>query len=134
MRTSPANLVCWTGPSIGGPIFKFVLLALLVAVPSGMADPRIGSWTLISAQATLTPPDQLSITDGQGGVHVVMSGETHLDFTTKSDGHDTPVPGNPGFDQVELRRINKRQSEVEEKKDGAVVATVGERLFCDKGW
>jgi hypothetical protein len=107
------------------------LLALLIAVQSGTADPRIGSWTLISAQATLTPPDQLSITDGHDGVHVVMSGETHLDFTTKSDGHDTPVPGNPGFDQVELHRINKRQSEVEEKKDGAVVATIGEKLSND---
>jgi hypothetical protein len=60
-----------------------------------------------------------------------MSGETHLDFTAKSDGHETPVPGNPAFNQVELRRINKRQSEVKEKKDGAVVATVREKLSSD---
>jgi hypothetical protein len=60
-----------------------------------------------------------------------MSGETHLDFTAKSDGHETPVPGNPAFNQVELRRINKRQSEVKEKKDGAVVATVRETLSSD---
>jgi hypothetical protein len=57
-----------------------------------------------------------------------MSGDTHLDFTAKSNGHDTPVPGNPAFDQVELRRIDKRQAEVKEKKDGAVVATVREKL------
>jgi hypothetical protein len=60
-----------------------------------------------------------------------MSGEPHLDFTAKSDGHETPVPGNPAFNQVELRRINKRQSEVKEKKDGAVVATVREKLSSD---
>jgi hypothetical protein len=60
-----------------------------------------------------------------------MSGETHLDFTAKSDGHETPVPGNPAFNQVELRRINKRLSEVKEKKDGAVVATVREKLSSD---
>ena len=60
-----------------------------------------------------------------------MAGETHLDFTAKSDGHDTPVPANPGFDQVELRKINKRQSEVDEKKNGEVVATVGEKLSND---
>jgi hypothetical protein len=60
-----------------------------------------------------------------------MSGETHLDFTAKSDGHETPVPGNPAFNQVELRRINKRQSEVKEKKDGAIVATVRENLSSD---
>lgn len=61
-----------------------------------------------------------------------MGGETHLDFTAKPDAHDTPVPGNPGFDQVALRRINKTQSEVEEKKNGAVVATVSEKLSKDR--
>ena len=60
-----------------------------------------------------------------------MSGDTHLDFTAKSDGHDTSVPGNPAFNQVELRRIDKKQSEVKEKKDGAVVATVREKLSSD---
>jgi len=60
-----------------------------------------------------------------------MSGETHLDFTAKSDGHDTAVPGNPGFDQVELHRIDKRQSEIKEMKDGAVVAIVREKLSAD---
>jgi hypothetical protein len=60
-----------------------------------------------------------------------MSGDTHLDFTAKSDGHDTSVPDNPAFNQVELRRIDKRQAEVKEKKDGAVVATVREKLSSD---
>jgi hypothetical protein len=60
-----------------------------------------------------------------------MSGDTHLDFTAKSDGHDTSVPGNPAFNQVELRRIGKRQAEVKEKKDGALVATVREKLSSD---
>jgi hypothetical protein len=60
-----------------------------------------------------------------------MSGDTHLDFTAKSGGHDTSVPGNPAFNQVELHRINKRQAEVKEKKDGAVVATVREKLSND---
>jgi hypothetical protein len=61
-----------------------------------------------------------------------MSGDTHLDFTAKSGGHDTSVPGNPAFNQVELRRIDKRQAEVKEKKDGAVVATVREKLSSDR--
>jgi hypothetical protein len=115
----------------GGSILKFALFALLAVIPPGAADPRIGFWTLISAQSSLNPPDTLSVTDLHGDVHVVMSGETHLDFTAKSGGHDTPVPGNPGFNQVGLHRINKRQAEVTEKKDGAVVATVGERLSKD---
>ena len=60
-----------------------------------------------------------------------MSGDTHLDFTVKSGGHNTSVPGNPTFNQVELRRIDKRQAEVREKKDGALVATVREKLSKD---
>jgi hypothetical protein len=107
------------------------LLALLAAIQPGATDPRIGSWTLVSAQSTLDPPNKLSVTALHDGVHVVMSGDTHLDFTAKSDGHDTPVPGNPAFNQVELRRIDKRQAEVKEKKDGAVVATVREKLSKD---
>jgi hypothetical protein len=107
------------------------LLALLAAFQPGAADPRIGSWTLISAESNLNPPNKLSVTALHDAVHVVMSGETHLDFTAKSDGHETPVPGNPAFNQVELHRIDKRQAEVREKKDGAVVATVREKLSKD---
>jgi hypothetical protein len=112
------------------------LLALAAAFQLGVADlraedPRIGSWTLLSAQSSLAPPNKLSITRLQDGVHVVMSGETHLDFTAKFDGHDTSAPGNLAFNQIELRRINKKESEVKEKKDGAVVATVREKVSSD---
>jgi hypothetical protein len=63
-----------------------------------------------------------------GSLHVVITGETHLDFTAKSGGHSTPVLGNPAFNQVELRRIDKRQAQVIEKKDGELVATVRTKL------
>jgi hypothetical protein len=79
----------------------------------------------------LDPPNKLIVTSALNRVHVVMSGETRLDFTAKSDGHDTAVPGNPAFNQVELRKIDKRQAEVKEKKDGVVVATVREKLSSD---
>ena len=97
----------------------------------GAADPRIGSWTLISAQSALDPPNKLSITPLHDGVHVVISGDTHVDFTAKWDGHETSVPGNPAFNQIELRKIDKHQAEVKEKKDGAVVATVRDKLSSD---
>jgi hypothetical protein len=60
-----------------------------------------------------------------------MSGETHLDFTAKFDGHDTSAPGNLAFNQIELRRINKKEAEVKEKKNGALVATVREKISSD---
>jgi hypothetical protein len=107
------------------------LLALIAVVQVGAADPRIGSWTLISAQSSLDPPNKLSITSLNGETHVVMSGETSIDFTAKSDGHDTAVANNPAFNQVELHRINKKQVEVTEKKDGAVVAIIHDKLSAD---
>ncbi len=110
------------------------LLALTAALPPGSApppvtrDPRIGSWTLISAQSSMDPPNKLSITDLQGAVHVVRSGDAHLDFTAKPDGHSSAVPGNPAFNQIELHRMGRKQVEVIEKKDGAVVGTLRSTL------
>jgi len=60
-----------------------------------------------------------------------MSGETHFDFTANRNGHDSPAPGNLGFNQIDLHRIDKRQNEVIEKKDGTVVATVRDQLSKD---
>jgi len=107
------------------------LSGLLFAAQLGTADPRIGSWKLISAQSSLDPPNKLSITRRHDEVHVVISGETHADFTAKLNGHDTPVANNLAFDQIELRRIDKHQVELKEKKDGAVVVTIHERLSRD---
>ena len=121
-------------------IRKFSLLILLAAIQLGVivspvraaaADPRIGSWTLISAQSSLDPPNKLSIIPLHDGVHVVMTGDTRLDFTANWGGQEAPVPGNPAFNQVELRKIDKRQSEAKELKDGALVATVREKLSPD---
>jgi hypothetical protein len=110
---------------------KLALLGLAAALQLGAADPRIGSWTLISAQSSLDPPNKISITPFHDGVHVVISGDTHFDFTAKWDGHEASVQGNPAFNQVELRRIDKKQAEVKEKKDGAVVATARDKLSAD---
>ena len=112
------------------------MLTLIAALPIGAAhcraqDPRIGTWTLVSAQSSLEPPDRLSITDEQNAVHVVMSGETRLDFAAKADGHAAAVPGNPGFDSILMRRMGRKQVEVTEKKDGAIVATLHSRLSND---
>ena len=107
------------------------VLALAAAFLPGSPDPRIGSWTLVSAQSALDPPNKLVISPVPNGVHLVMSGEVNLDFTARSDGHETSVPSNPAFNQIELHRISKRASEVKEKKDGAPVATVREEISKD---
>jgi hypothetical protein len=111
---------------------KLAFLGLLAAIQLlAAADPRIGSWILISAQSTLDPPNKISITSLHHAVHVVTSGETHIDFTGKFDGHQASVQGNPAFNQIELRRIGKRQVEIKEKKDGSLVATILDKLSND---
>jgi len=112
-------------------LHKLAWLGLLAAIQLSAADPRIGSWTLISAQSSLDPPNKLSITRLHDEVHVVTSGDTHIDFTAKLNGHDAAVPSNPAFNQIELRRIDKRQVEIKEKKDGALVATIRDKLSRD---
>jgi hypothetical protein len=116
---------------LGGLMRKLALLGLVAVIQLGAADPRIGSWTLISAESALNPPNKISITSLHDGVHVVISGDTHVDFTAKWDGHETSVQDNPAFNQIELHRIGKSQAEVKEKKDGAVVATVRDKLSTD---
>lgn len=112
-------------------MYKLALFGLFVALQIGAADPRIGSWTLISAQSSLDPPNKLSITRVHDEAHIVMTGETHIDFTAKLNGHEGSVPGNSAFNQIELRRIDKHQVELKEKKDGALVATIRDKLSSD---
>ncbi len=112
-------------------MYKLALFGLFAAIQLGAADPRIGSWTLVSAQSSLDPPNKLSITRLHDEVHVVISGDPHLDFTAKLNGHEGSVPGNPAFNQIQLRRIDKHQVEIKQKKDGAVVATIRDKLSRD---
>jgi hypothetical protein len=101
---------------------------LLALLQIGAADPRIGSWALTSAQSTMDPPNKISITAVKDGVHVVASGDNHADFTASWNGQAAAVPGNPGFDQIELHKINRRESKIIEMKNGAVVATIHDKL------
>jgi hypothetical protein len=131
LRTDSHYSVIMIHGFLRGPTHKLALLWLAATIQLGAADPRIGSWVLISAQSTLDPPNKLSITSLPNAVHVVSSGNSHFDFTAKWDGHDASVKGNPAFNQIELRRIDKHQVEVKEKKDGAVVATVLDKVSSD---
>jgi hypothetical protein len=107
------------------------VVGIIATANASAADPRVGSWTLVSAQSSLDPADKLTIVSTNGTVHVVMNGETHLDFTADSGGKKTNVKSNPAFDEVQLHRISRRQVEVIEKKNGAVVATIRNELSPD---
>jgi hypothetical protein len=135
------NLLRFGSIGVGGSILKLALLGLVAAVQIGnpnllgqalhAQDPRVGSWTLVSAQSSLDPPNKLAIASLKDGVHVTMTGESRMDFTAKWSGHDNAVPANPGFNQVDLKRIDKKQVEVTEKKDGSVVAKIRNKISND---
>ena len=116
---------------LGGSILKFALLALLAAFQPGAADPRIGSWTLVSAQSSFDPPNKLSVTDLKRRIACSDDRGDPTRFHREGGWTRNAVPGNLGFNQVEVRRIDKKQAEVKEKKDGAVVATIREKISKD---
>jgi hypothetical protein len=95
------------------------------------ADPRIGTWKLVSADSHLDPPRVLSITHAGKGVHVAISG-VHVEFTSNWDGHDNHVQNVPAFNQIVMRRIGKNQAEIKEKKNGALVATLHDKVSIDR--
>jgi hypothetical protein len=103
-----------------------------VAVRLCAADPRVGTWKLVSADSALDPPRELSITSQGKGVHVVILGSAHVDFTAAWDGHDNPVQNIPAFNQIVIRRIDKNQAEIKEKKNGALVATLRDKISGDR--
>jgi hypothetical protein len=79
----------------------------------------------------MDPANRLSIKPVPNGTHVVMYGETHFDFTANTNGKQASAPGNLGFNQIQLHRMDKHQVEVKEMKDGVLVATVREKLSAD---
>jgi hypothetical protein len=117
-------------------IRKFTMLKLawivVVAATVSAADPRIGTWKLVSADSALDPPRELSIAPQGKGVHVVMVGSPRLDFTAGWDGHDNHVQNIPAFNQIVIRRIDKHQAEIKEKKNGALVATLRDKISSDR--
>jgi hypothetical protein len=116
-------------------IRKLTVLKLMwigvVAARLYAADPRLGTWKLVSADSALDPPRELSVTSHGKGVHVVISGGSHVDFTAAWDGRDNPVQNIPAFNQIAIRRIDKNQVEISEKKNGMLVATLRDRISND---
>jgi hypothetical protein len=105
---------------------------LLAAARLCAADPRVGAWKLVSADSALDPSRVLFITPQGKGVHVVIPGSPHVDFTASWDGRDNHVQNIPAFNQIMMRRIDKFQSEIKEKKNGALVATLRDKISSDR--
>lgn len=114
-------------------IKRSIFTLMWIALVSGRlfaADPRIGTWKLVSADSHLEPPRVLSISHKGKGVHVAISG-VNVEFTSNWDGHDNHVENVPAFNQIVMRKVGKDGAEIKEKKDGALVATLHDKLSAD---
>jgi hypothetical protein len=108
-----------------------LMWVVVISAPLFAADPRTGTWKLVSADSHLEPPRVLSISHKGKGIHVAISG-INVEFTSNWDGHDNHVQNVPAFNQVVMRRVGKDGAEIKEKKDGALVATLHDKLSADR--
>jgi hypothetical protein len=110
--------------------FKLIWV-MLVTARLWAADPRIGTWKLVSADSVLDPPRVLTISHAGKGIRVKISG-VNIEFTSNWDGHDNHVENVPAFNQIVMRRVDKNQAEIKEKKNGALVATLHDKVSSDR--
>lgn len=108
-----------------------VVCVLALSARVFAADPRLGTWKLVSADSHLEPPRVLSISHKGKGIRVAISG-VNVEFTSNWDGHDNHVENVPAFDQIVMRRKGKDGAEIKEKKDGALVATLHDEVSADR--
>ena len=112
------------------PMLKLMWI-VFVSATLFAADPRAGTWKLVSADSHLDPPRVLSISHKGKGIHVAISG-VNVEFTSNWDGHDNHVENVPAFNQIVMRKVGKDGAEIKEKKDGALVATLHDKLSADR--
>jgi hypothetical protein len=98
-----------------------IFLCVLLVARIYAADPRLGRWTLVSAQVTVDPPMTMTFAAEGGGVHYSYYSGTQ--FSAKIDGHDYPVTGTQIYDQVSLRQADANTIDIVRKKGGKEVGT-----------
>ena len=115
--------------------FAAVVVALLAgAVIAQAPDPHIGVWKLNPAKSKYDPgPTPKSGTATwevvAAGIKVTTDGiaadgtPTHWESTTKYDGKDSPITGNPYGDTIARTRIDARTIRSVMKKGGKVTVT-----------
>ena len=114
----------------------------MMAKPTSANDPMIGTWKLNVSKSNFTPGPApksaiskfepwedgikatIDLVDGQGN-------RVHLEVAARFDGKDYPIKGSPIADAISLKRVNERQTDVIEKKDGKVVMTAQSVISAD---
>jgi hypothetical protein len=114
---------------------KLLVLALVLAGAAWAADSNVGTWKLNTAKSTYSPgpapkSNTVTIVAVDNGIHLTAEGvdaagkPTHVEYTAKYDGEDSPVTGVAYADTVALKRIDANSVESTMKKAGTPVMTV----------
>ena len=109
------------------------LLLLLGTATAAVAqgdNPRLGKWKLKSE----APPPAINVMTyepfGHGGMRVTVESknaegrETKWTYTTMFDGKDEPVVGHPSADTTSVRKIDRRTTEIVNKKSGRIIQII----------
>ncbi len=83
------------------------LFCLLLAAQIYAADPRLGTWKLVSVEATMDPPNMITIPIGE----------------SKLDDRDYPFPASRAYDRISGHRTDANTVDGVLKKDGKEAAT-----------
>jgi hypothetical protein len=120
----------------GGVVAILAVCLVVLSSLSGFAqtDPVIGTWKLNLAKSKFSPgppPQSLTQTFEAVGQDVKVTSKgmdaegkpIDTQYTANYDGKDYPVPGNPNWDAISLKRINAYKVEFTLKKAGKVAVT-----------
>jgi hypothetical protein len=121
-----------------------ILGVVALAGRAGAQAPKglVGTWTLDPAKSTFSPgpaPKSQTVTYSSEGdaIKIVVDmtpaegAAQRWQMTTKYDGKDYPVTGNPNADTISAKLINDRTGETTFKKGGKVTATNTRTLSAD---
>ena len=119
---------------------KSILIAFLVVLNAAWAEtlnPRFGKWKLKSTAPAPTSNIMTYEPSGANGMKITIDAvnkdgvKSQWFYTTKFDGKDEPITGNPGADTGSVKVVNAAINEIIYKKDGKVAQVLTNVLSPD---
>jgi hypothetical protein len=130
---------------VGPRLDTALVLACLVgfvAAAFAQADPRIGTWRLLTGKSVYSPGppprSQVRVYSQEGGglkaiIETVqpLGVKTKVEYTAQFDGKDYPVSGSTDADTIALTRIDTWTWEATLKRSGKAVTTIRNTVSKD---
>jgi hypothetical protein len=119
---------------------KSILVAILCLVNVAWAEtpnPRFGKWRLKSTAPSPTSNIMTYEPSGAKGMKITIDAvnkdgvKSEWFYTTRFDGKDEPITGNPGADTGSVKVINAAINEIIYKKDGKIAQVLTNVLSPD---